>query len=337
MVEDTGNRVKMGAQVNEALYEEFKEYVQSKTGQKRGVLGEALDAALREYMDKDTKPVEGDVSNEDLLREIQALRRSDDTPAPGPRGTESNDTSGSSVESDASESFSEDTPAPPRGGSVNDLSKDTIGGVPVPKEKPRTNTSPRRRAAWIASDAEDLTGTIPFSMVTDAVEDRYPSLSQKKTRELAWRVTELLAPRNIDSDEVTIEDVKPEDDASLQSRARGDTSTGGHQRTRHYLSPRRSENGAWFKIVSSRSTAALNHQEPTQRGTVYVYLGEAGAENMGVDLGVLDKDTVRSTDSDSDSEGSEEDTDSDGDREDLEAEADADFEELEDADRGREE
>jgi metal-responsive CopG/Arc/MetJ family transcriptional regulator len=77
MAETTENRVKIGAQVNESVYAEFKQYIEDKTGQKRGVLGEAVEAALRQYMEDDGRDVDRDVSNAALVREIRALRSSD--------------------------------------------------------------------------------------------------------------------------------------------------------------------------------------------------------------------------------------------------------------------
>ena len=87
MVETTETRVKIGAKVEESVYASFKQYVYEQTGQKRGVLGEAVEAALIDYMDDDPVSDDGDVSNSDLLREIRSLQHSDAPPAPPPPAT----------------------------------------------------------------------------------------------------------------------------------------------------------------------------------------------------------------------------------------------------------
>jgi hypothetical protein len=250
MAEKTENRVKIGAKVNESVYAEFKQHVFDATGQKRGVLGEAVEAALRQYMEDTKDGVDGDVSNADLLREIRALRSSDATPAPPPEGEK------------------------------NDLT--------VPEEKPPVNAATGDRVAWLASEV-NIQGRVPFDTLVKEVGRHYPQHSDSKCRELAWRWAAVRAPTPSDypdeaeySGEMRLD--KPVRDFRLRKRAEAEN------KPSLLTGPRRHENGAWFSIVEAYSDAALNHQEPTERGEVEVYLGEGGARKFAEEFGLLDSD-----------------------------------------------
>jgi hypothetical protein len=368
MAETTENREKIGAKVDESVYAEFKQHVFEATGQKRGVLGEAVEAALLQYMEDDGRDVDDDVSNADLLREIRALRSSDSVPAPHPPAEESDSKvdSADSPGSDGSPSPTDDAPTPPPGSNKGSL---TDG-----EEKPSMNTPVGERVAWLASEI-NIEGRVPFSTLTREVNEKYPEHSSSKVRELAWEWAAVRAPtRDEFPDESEyVGDTHldtPARDARLRNRAEAENEP------LLMTCPRRHKNGAWFRI--SEAYGAMNHQEPTERGDVDVYLGEGGARTHAEEMGLIESEL---TDDDSDdgddadgrswdsygnnalssvrsgesgdsnedgvadesvesdgisSDGSKEDTDSDGGREDLEAEADAEFAEFEEGDRGRE-
>jgi hypothetical protein len=361
MVQTTENREKIGAQVNESVYAEFKEHVYEKTGQKRGVLGEAVEAALRQYMEDTESDSDDDVSNKDLMREIRALRSDEQNPTPHtpPEKDESNAYSAGSPESGGASGASspaEETPAPPPGEDKGTLAGEKSGE----SEKPPMNVAPGKRAAWLASEI-DIHGRVPFDTLVTEVGREYPEHSDSKRRELAWRWAAIRAPTREDFPDASEYSGDthldfPSKDAKLRSRAEAENSPG------LLRCPRRHDNGAWFQIAEARSDAALNHQEPTERGKIEVYLGAGGARQCAKDVGLLGSDDedewgtgdLRSR-LDGDSDESDESTESDGvssegfDGVDIdgatdesgesgEAAEDADerFDELDGADRGRE-
>ncbi|WP_155119449.1 hypothetical protein [Halomicrobium katesii] len=284
MAETTENRVKIGAKVNESVYAEFKQHIHDKTGQKRGVLGEAVEAALRQYMDENDSDIDGDVSNADLMREIRALRSTDEThpPRPPSDGSNSDGVSTGSVSSDASSSPTDDTPAPPPGDDKETLAKEKSGE----SEKPPVNAAIGDRVAWVSSEV-NIQGRVPFDTLVKEVGRQYPQHSDGKCRELAWRWAAMRAPTPEDypdddeySGEYSLDKLDP--DSELQKRAKDENNP------RLHTWPRRHSNGAWFRITEARSDASMNHQEPTERGDVVVYLGVGGARKCAEDMELLD-------------------------------------------------
>lgn len=291
MVQTTENRVKIGAKVNESVYAEFKQHVYEKTGQKRGVLGEAVEAALRQYMEDTKDGVDGDVSNADLLREIRALRSSDATPAPRPTPEESSSKgtsaeSGGSASDSAASAESDATPAPPPRDDKGTLADDDGDDDSEDEGKPPVSAAIGERVSWLASTV-DIEGRVSFSTLVDEVGRQYPQHDRSKCRELAWEWAGRRAPtRSEYPDESEFQGEnrlgEMDRDSKLQSRARAEG------RPVLHMYPRRHDGtGAWFIISEKRSDAALNHQAPTQRGDVDVYLGAGGATECAADLGLL--------------------------------------------------
>lgn len=297
MAETTENREKIGAKVNASVYAEFKQYVQDKTGQKRGVLGDAVEAALLEYMDDD---IDGDVSNADILRELREFRQaaSENTP-PGVCAPEENDSSPSSLgSSDPPPASSDETPPRARADDEDDLSgvesRERVNGVPVPDEKPGSQSMIGKRVAWIVGNS-GVSGRVPFEAVEQIVKHHYP-YSKSKIREIAWLVCEALAPSASDlpDESEVVEDHKigpPKTDSELREIA---DKKGIDEAMSYYEGPRKHANGAWYTLdADSKNT--VNHQEPTERGDVEVYIGEHGAlafaEDFGFTLVGSDADT----------------------------------------------
>jgi hypothetical protein len=140
--------------------------------------------------------------------------------------------------------------------------------------------------SWLASTV-DIEGRVAFSTLVDEVGRQYPQHDHSKCRELAWEWAARRAPTRGEypaeseyKGESRLD--KPERDGKLQSRASAE------ERRGLFFWPRRhDETGAWFIIDNARSDAALNHQAPTQRGDVHVYLGSSGARECAADMGLL--------------------------------------------------
>lgn len=333
------NRIKIGAMVDESVYNNFVRFVEEKRGQKRGVLGTELENALKEYMDEDIA-TSSDVSNEDILDELRELRAAyENNP---PRTHTQNETAASDGSDNASAASGDGAPRTHTGDvdDENDLtgeesdgsddSREVIGGVPVPDERPHYRASPvPERVAWIVSKSH-LAGKVPFQNVRKVVA-AYHDYTDKKERDLAWRVAQVLAPSRSDlPDDIP----EPELDSKLMARGEFDV-------------PRRSDGGAWYR-VDKYSRSSMKRQLPTEQGDVYVYLGEKGAADYCEDIGIDVSDSNSDSDSDSDETDGGVSTD-DFDEVDIEGatnsigessggveeEADEVFGEPEDADRGR--
>ena len=287
MVETTENRVKIGAKVEESVYASFKQHVYDETGQKRGVLGEAVEAALIDYMDDDAVSDDGEVSNSDLLREIRALRHSDATPAPYPPAEE-NDSKVDSEDSAASDGGSppsEETPSPPLGSGKGTLEGDTGAGAGEREGKPPLNSPVAERVDWIASSI-NISGDVAFDTLVEIVGEQWPQLTTKKCREVAWGWAAAARPCEEDYPDELDRDLESAiaTDSRLRARVEAERNPELH------FFPREHESGAWFKITDEYSEHLLNHQEPTERGEVVVYLGEGGAVALAQLFGWLPQD-----------------------------------------------
>jgi hypothetical protein len=128
------------------------------------------------------------------------------------------------------------------------------------------------------------------------VGKEYPELSTSKCRDLAWELAAAHKPKISDFPEEIDRnlDEAVKTDAKLQSRA-------SEENPDLYYFPRSHSNGAWFVVDEENSDGALlNHQEPTERGEVSVFLGRGGAVAVAKSFGWLpsDYDTPAGVDDD---------------------------------------
>jgi hypothetical protein len=137
------DRVQVGARVDAALWEEFREQVESRHGQTRGSLGDELENAIRNYIH-----FGADKSVPDQLAEMNTrLQRLE-----GEVGTAAADGGTDSLAAD------EHTHAPSR----LDVT-----------EKPAANAATDKKVAWLAEQVGSNPESIPRAKLRDIVKDEY--------------------------------------------------------------------------------------------------------------------------------------------------------------------
>jgi len=173
------SREKIGARVDAEVYNKFKEFIKAETGQKRGVLGEHITYALEEYMGESASSggFEGeDVSNEDILREIRAMREGEspdflnNIEGGSHTHTDGEVVSESVTDSDSDSNYtntSDGTEAKP--GTATDVESEDTGDESPVDAYPVTN----------------LTG--------DDIPDSEPGLKAPRKSKVAWTVNEVLS------------------------------------------------------------------------------------------------------------------------------------------------
>jgi len=137
-------RVQVGARVDAQLWERFREDVQERKGQTRGVVGDELENAIREYLRDESRPVDRRVEKR-LARIEEAVGA-----APTDGGVDTFDAD-------------EHTHAPSR----LDVT-----------EKPPANDATDKKVAYLAECVRERTGSddpkeLPRSLLVETVKDEY--------------------------------------------------------------------------------------------------------------------------------------------------------------------
>ena len=136
------NRVQIGPEVDERLWKEFRNTVKEEKGQVRGVLGDELENAIREYLRDDSSPTERRLERR-IARIEQAVGA-----APTDGGTD-----------------------------IPERRPHTHAPTEAPTERPAANTSTDKKIAWLARCVRENHGD-DFKEVTrndlqEVVKDEY--------------------------------------------------------------------------------------------------------------------------------------------------------------------
>jgi hypothetical protein len=139
------DREKIGPRINSELWERFRTDVRERKGQTRGVLGDELENAIRQYLKDEPDPIQKDID--------RRLRRIEDavgiTPADG--GATPSDGEGH-------------THAPSRIDAAAD-------------EKPAANAATEKKVRWLAERVREETAQefkeVPRSVLRDVVKSEY--------------------------------------------------------------------------------------------------------------------------------------------------------------------